>query len=240
MTRADRIAALCTGDYTADQIADIVGDGATPQIVRNVAYNRRLSIRKISPEEHIRRTLAARTHGTGWTQERTDLLVKLWKEGASASQIAMRLGDVTRNAVLGKLNRMGVERPCGPPQIRSKSTIQKRKAQKPKPAPRPQQLTQVLARWALGPEPVAVDACKGVQCLKDQDCRWPIGDPRKPGFHFCGHERVPGASYCEHHLLRSVYPEYRAEIAKRYGLAPPPVAAGEGVDVSRELDEVGS
>jgi len=43
-----------------------------------------------------------------WTDERVDLLKKLWSEGLSASQIAGRLGGVTRNAVIGKVHRLGL------------------------------------------------------------------------------------------------------------------------------------
>ena len=43
-----------------------------------------------------------------WTDERVDLLKKLWTEGLSASQIANRLGNVTRNAVIGKVHRLGL------------------------------------------------------------------------------------------------------------------------------------
>src|SRR5687768_15531828 len=41
-----------------------------------------------------------------WTDERVDLLRKLWAEGLSASQIAAQLGSVTRNAVIGKVHRL--------------------------------------------------------------------------------------------------------------------------------------
>lgn len=236
MTLVDRIAALCTGEYTADQIADIVGEGATAQQVRNVAYNRRLAIKKISHQEHIERCLAGRKDLRGWTQDRTNLCVKLWKDGATASQIAARLGGVTRNAVLGKLNRMGIERPTGKPKIRNSTHLPK--TPQPKKIPKmPRQLHPSLARWDVGPEPVAVDACKGIDGLKERDCRWPIGDPKQSGFHFCGHRRVPGSAYCEHHLLRSVFPEYRAKIAARYGLTPPPVTADEGADADRSLED---
>ena len=44
----------------------------------------------------------------GWTEERVELLKKLWVEGLSASQIAGRLGGVTRNAVIGKVHRLGL------------------------------------------------------------------------------------------------------------------------------------
>src|SRR5687767_15845801 len=43
-----------------------------------------------------------------WTDERVELLKKLWAEGLSASQIASRLGGVTRNAVIGKVHRLGL------------------------------------------------------------------------------------------------------------------------------------
>ena len=44
-----------------------------------------------------------------WTNERVEELKNLWSEGLSASQIAKRLGDVTRNAVIGKVHRLGLE-----------------------------------------------------------------------------------------------------------------------------------
>ena len=42
-----------------------------------------------------------------WTDDRVEVLKKLWAEGLSASQIAARLGGVTRNAVIGKVHRLG-------------------------------------------------------------------------------------------------------------------------------------
>ncbi len=43
-----------------------------------------------------------------WTDERVELLKKMWTEGQSASQIAKELGGVTRNAVIGKVHRLGL------------------------------------------------------------------------------------------------------------------------------------
>lgn len=43
-----------------------------------------------------------------WTDERVELLKKMWGEGQSASQIAKELGGVTRNAVIGKVHRLGL------------------------------------------------------------------------------------------------------------------------------------
>src|SRR3569833_4387386 len=52
----------------------------------------------------------------GWTDERVTLLKKLWLEGLSASQIAKQLGGVTRNAVIGKVHRLGLSGRAAPSQ----------------------------------------------------------------------------------------------------------------------------
>ena len=48
-----------------------------------------------------------------WTDERVELLKKMWSEGQSASQIAKELGGVTRNAVIGKVHRLGLSNRSG-------------------------------------------------------------------------------------------------------------------------------
>lgn len=45
---------------------------------------------------------------TGWSEERVERLIELWNSGLSASQVAKRLGGVTRSAIIGKLYRLGV------------------------------------------------------------------------------------------------------------------------------------
>src|ERR1700761_6355594 len=52
----------------------------------------------------------------GWTDERVELLKKLWLDGLSASQIAKQLGGVTRNAVIGKVHRLGLSGRATPSQ----------------------------------------------------------------------------------------------------------------------------
>src|SRR6266851_96252 len=54
----------------------------------------------------------------GWTDERVEILKKLWLEGLSASQIAKQLGGVTRNAVIGKVHRLGLSGRAEPPRPR--------------------------------------------------------------------------------------------------------------------------
>ncbi|WP_040308565.1 GcrA family cell cycle regulator, partial [Asticcacaulis biprosthecium] len=51
-----------------------------------------------------------------WTDERVETLKKLWQEGHSASQIAKQLGGVTRNAVIGKVHRLGLSGRAAPSQ----------------------------------------------------------------------------------------------------------------------------
>ncbi|MGB8621908.1 MAG: GcrA family cell cycle regulator, partial [Paracoccaceae bacterium] len=48
-----------------------------------------------------------------WTEERVETLKKMWTEGQSASQIAKELGGVTRNAVIGKVHRLGLSNRAG-------------------------------------------------------------------------------------------------------------------------------
>ncbi len=48
-----------------------------------------------------------------WTEERVEILKKMWAEGQSASQIAKELGGVTRNAVIGKVHRLGLSNRSG-------------------------------------------------------------------------------------------------------------------------------
>src|SRR5512134_1496608 len=54
-----------------------------------------------------------------WTDERVELLKKLWAEGLSASQIASRLGGVTRNAVIGKVHRLGLSGRATPTRMKT-------------------------------------------------------------------------------------------------------------------------
>jgi GcrA cell cycle regulator len=65
-----------------------------------------------------------------WTDERVELLKKMWSEGQSASQIAKELGGVTRNAVIGKVHRLGLSNRAGAP-----AAAPEREADRPEPKP---------------------------------------------------------------------------------------------------------
>jgi len=150
-----------------------------------------------------------------WTDERVELLKKLWGEGLSASQIAGRLGSVTRNAVIGKVHRLGLSgrattsrmkshRPR--PRMASKRMAKTRMAQTGNPAFRA--LYQEADVYVPPAEEmvIPVNERKTIQTLTECSCRWPIGDPQASDFHFCGKNKVPGLPYCEFHARRAFQP----------------------------------
>jgi GcrA cell cycle regulator len=78
-----------------------------------------------------------------WTDERVETLKKMWGEGQSASQIAKELGGVTRNAVIGKVHRLGLSNRAGSgggstakPAPKEKPAAAAKPAAKPAPKPR--------------------------------------------------------------------------------------------------------
>ncbi len=75
-----------------------------------------------------------------WTDERVELLKKMWAEGQSASQIAKELGGVTRNAVIGKVHRLGLSNRAGSnasAATEAKAAPKPKAEAKPKPVPKP-------------------------------------------------------------------------------------------------------
>ncbi len=70
-----------------------------------------------------------------WTDERVELLKKMWGEGQSASQIAKELGGVTRNAVIGKVHRLGLSNRATASTAKTE-VKEKPVAAKPKPEPK--------------------------------------------------------------------------------------------------------
>lgn len=159
-----------------------------------------------------------------WTDERVDLLKKLWSEGLSASQIAGELGGVTRNAVIGKVHRLGLSGRAKAPQpvaSRPKKPVTRpatssgrgeggpvsvgatalkaetQPAARPQAAPAPQ-LT------SLSDEPLIPNA--SVLQINEQTCKWPVGDPSSADFHFCARRSDVGIPYCAYHARIAYQP----------------------------------
>ncbi len=155
----------------------------------------------------------------GWTDERVELLKKLWQDGLSASQIAKQLGGVTRNAVIGKVHRLGLSgraAPSKPARPVFKAPRPARQAAAPA-APR-RIAPPPLAAAAPPPQPPVryVEEAPGaatVLTLGAHMCKWPIGDPSSDDFTFCG-RRASEGPYCVEHARVAYQP---AQAKKRSG-----------------------
>jgi GcrA cell cycle regulator len=218
-----------------------------------------------------------------WTDERIDRLKELWTQGMTASQIADELGGVSRNAVIGKAHRLGLQsrpspvkpneggpgeaapspfEPEVPPAAEARAEPEEIEpeapeteieadaeaqpaAPSPEPAPAPPQ-PQIrsigpggFVRQAPGeqqspippapprrlvpakPSPEIADKT-GLLDLNEKICKWPIGHPGEPDFHFCGAQANPGFPYCVEHCGVA----YQAQIPRRDRRPPPPLPFG--------------
>ena len=116
-----------------------------------------------------------------WTQERIDLLTKLWAEGLSAADIGKQL-DITKNSVVGKVHRLGLPKRQSP--IKRVENDDQPVAPKKK-------------AKAEAPKLITLATLKGGMCA------WPQGEPGTPEFQFCGKQSVPGKPYCLDHCARA-------------------------------------
>lgn len=156
-----------------------------------------------------------------WTDERVELLRKLWAEGLSASQIAAQLGGVSRNAVIGKVHRLKLS-------ARGRATAaarpKKAHAGGTKSASRPTRtITTSIGSTALqaqfDAEPVARHMHRPSENvvipmsrrlvlteLTERTCKWPNGDPLSEDFSFCGNDAGENAPYCTYHSRLAYQP----------------------------------
>jgi GcrA cell cycle regulator len=144
-----------------------------------------------------------------WTDERVEALKKLWSEGLSASHIAAELGGVTRNAVIGKVHRLGL---AGRAKSPTSSAPRPRK-QRPhghmlrvsRPSVRGNTALAHAYELEAEAEPELVDNVipmgqrRTLLELTESTCHWPIGDPGQPDFFFCGGQTVANLPYCAYH-----------------------------------------
>ncbi len=221
-----------------------------------------------------------------WTDERIDRLKNLWSQGVTASQIADELGGVSRNAVIGKAHRLGLQSRPSPVKANEPLPPPEKKAARPQPSPAP--TPPPAAKPAAEPEPssppqpaaAATEAEEdaeaeaeaevepkqpmvrsigpggfvrqgpsdqqapippapprrlvpakpspemadktGLLDLNEKICKWPIGHPGEPDFHFCGRQANPGFPYCVEHCGVA----YQAQLPRRDRKPPPPLPFG--------------
>jgi GcrA cell cycle regulator len=217
-----------------------------------------------------------------WTDERIETLKTMWEAGQTASQIAEALGGVSRNAVIGKAHRLGLQarpspvrpnepeaKPADPEPVAAAASAPPPEAPAPPPpaaaaAPAPKPLPAGVpsdprqVADAAAPQPVLrsvgpggfVRQAPGEQQppiapapprrlvpakpsadiagktslldLNDKICKWPLGHPGEPDFHFCGEKVNPGFPYCVDHCGHA----YQAQLPRRDRRPPPPLPFG--------------
>ncbi|MEC3949193.1 GcrA family cell cycle regulator [Sphingobium sp. HWE2-09] len=228
-----------------------------------------------------------------WTDERIDQLKGMWERGLTASQIADELGGVSRNAVIGKAHRLGLQ--SRPSPVKANEAPKKAAAPAPrKPAPTPEVEAPRAAAAPAAPAPAptrapvsapaaapaatapaaapaaAADAPPAAPQpriisvgpggflrqgpgdqqapippapprrlvpakpsaeiadkttlldLTERICKWPMGHPGEPDFHFCGEAVNPGFPYCVEHCGRA----YQAQLPRGTRRPPPPLPFG--------------
>jgi GcrA cell cycle regulator len=148
-----------------------------------------------------------------WTAERIEQLKSGFGAGLSCAQIANEIG-VSRNAVIGKLNRLGLSRGRNPGAPRARSSGGSIR--------RPQVLTQrLLLKAVFASAPPTDDVVSSEPCsllnLAPRKCRWPISDA--VDITFCGNTTIDGMSYCAGHARMA----YRGSSARLHAV---PRAAG--------------
>lgn len=218
-----------------------------------------------------------------WTDERIDRLKALWLQGMTASHIADELGGVSRNAVIGKAHRLGLQsrpspvkpheheaegaEPAPKPKSKEKPAAEARPqaaepASEPRPEPRhsaaepaapvspaaaPQRVQPQVRSIGPGgfvrqgpsdqqapippapprrlvpakPSPEVADKTSLLD-LNEKICKWPMGHPGEPDFHFCGKPANPGFPYCVDHCGVA----YQAQLPRRDRRPPPPLPFG--------------
>src|SRR5215813_14032552 len=140
-----------------------------------------------------------------WSDERVELLKKLWSDGLSASQIAAELGGITRNAVIGKVHRLGLSGRAKSP---SSSTPRPRKPRTPshmlrvpRPAMRGNTALAHAFAYDVELEPEVLDNMspigqrRSLLELNEISFRWPIGVPGSADFCFGGGQTRAGLAY---------------------------------------------
>ena len=143
-----------------------------------------------------------------WTLERENKLKALWKEGHTASKIAELIGGTTRNAVIGKANRLNLEartiskKNSTTPKVKLENDV-KIKQEK---LSRKARFKSLLLDKNFEPENP-----KKLTELTDDTCRWPIGHPYEKDFYFCGRKPMEKFTYCKLHVLYAFQPKNAKE-----------------------------
>ena len=152
-----------------------------------------------------------------WNQGTLKRLKAMADRGLSTSEIGKKLG-MTKNAIVGKLNRMGWNSksistgfrkiaparkatPVKKPAPATKKPISKTPIKKIAPRAAPYVKTRGASKKSLAAHQRIIQHSLDLANLRPDQCRWPIGDPDSEKFHFCGKQAFVGKPYCYEHCL---------------------------------------
>jgi GcrA cell cycle regulator len=131
-----------------------------------------------------------------WTEERVEMLKTLWVQGLSAAQIAKRLQGVSRNAVIGKIHRLG---PTDRPARLVNRTYRSASVARVPGAIRVPRTADGAPRERIVRLVEEEPGLATAFTLEANMCKWPIGDPDDRDFSFCGRVTDAKRSYCDRH-----------------------------------------
>ena len=137
-----------------------------------------------------------------WTSELIATLKELWASKLSCAGISDEFGRrhgvlFSRNAVIGKVSRLGLEkrRQVGLPKPKKIKRARFKLVPDNRPAPRPE-------RPSIDDQLIPVEQRRTLLELTDETCRWPVGHVGEPGFFFCGAPPQAHSPYCSgHHAI---------------------------------------
>ncbi len=143
-----------------------------------------------------------------WNDEKVQKLKELWGKGNTASQIAQIIGGVSRNAVIGKANRLklsGKIKTKNPSSNSNFNNLIEENNNKFKRG-RKSKFKSLIIEKDFEPENP-----KQIEELDENTCKWPIGHPNEKNFYFCGRSSLKNFSYCKLHLLYAYQPKGKKE-----------------------------
>ena len=153
-------------------------------------------------------------NASGWTDERTELAKKLWNDGLSATEVAKRLGGVTRNAVIGKMYRIGAlgnkptkraaDRPANRVAASAPRSVKGIKLSAPKPVRVMEPKGPTPAPAALAPPPLQLvpETAKPWSQRGLGECSWPVAGQGEGIISCC--RPLAGRWCAEHNAIGSV------------------------------------
>tara|TARA_B110000858_G_C17555484_1_gene360076 strand:- start:171 stop:665 length:495 start_codon:yes stop_codon:yes gene_type:complete len=143
-----------------------------------------------------------------WDAEKITKLKELWGSGKTASQIAEIIGDMSRNAVIGKAHRLNLSAKIRPRTTKSNQNYENnldKKNIKTAQGGRGRFKSLIIEKNFEPENP------KQLEDLSEDSCKWPIGHPDEKLFYFCGRSSLKDFSYCKLHLLYAYQPKGKKE-----------------------------